>query len=76
MKHWWKWLCEFCFRKSNHNHLPVGWHLIWLSAVCPQCRKRVLEDGGYYFVCGGAYAQGKRDPRSTAALKIERERSE
>ena len=58
------WICEFCFRKAYTNVLPRGWDLVWQSAVCPKCVERVKEDGGYAVVKGGAYANGKRDPRS------------
>jgi hypothetical protein len=64
-KHWWKWVCEFCFKQSNHHRLPEKWELVWQSAVCPDCQKRVEKDGGYAVVKGGAYAKGKIDPRST-----------
>ncbi len=62
-KRYWKWVCEFCFKQSNHNILPSGWDLVWQSAVCPNCQKRVANDGGYFVVKGGAYAGTRRDPR-------------
>jgi len=59
----WKWICEFCFKKSYQNILPRKWDWAWQSAVCPSCRERVQKDGGYHIVKGGAYANGKPDPR-------------
>lgn len=64
---WFRWVCEFCFRKSNHRMLPEGWDLVWQCAVCPDCQRRVAKDGGYTVVNGGAYANGKPDPRATPA---------
>jgi len=61
----WKWICEFCFKKSYQRFLPDGWEWVWQSAVCPSCRKRVEKDGGYNVVKGGAYAKVP-DPRSVA----------
>jgi len=63
-KHWSKWLCEFCYKQSNRKNLPETWNLVWQSAVCPDCQKRVARDGGYGVVKGGAYANGKKDPRA------------
>ena len=62
-KRYWKWVCEFCFKQSNHFMLPAGWDLVWQSAVCPDCQNRVANDGGYFVVKGGAYAGTRRDPR-------------
>ena len=58
----WAWLCEFCFRVIAEGPLPSSWELVWQSAVCPECQKRVAERGGYAVVPGGAFAQGP-DPR-------------
>jgi len=57
------WVCEFCFETSHANILPSGWDLVWQSAVCPICQKRVDRDGGYHRVKGGAYAGYRNDPR-------------
>ncbi len=43
-KHWWKWVCEFCYRKSNRKILPKDWDLVWQSAVCPKCQERVKKN--------------------------------
>lgn len=59
-----QWVCEFCFKISKRNRLPAKWDFILQSAVCPQCQRRVQSDGGYGVVKGGAYANGKRDPRA------------
>ncbi len=56
------WICEFCFRFDYQNHLPGGWDFVLQSAVCPDCIKRVAEDGGYGVVPGGKYAMAP-DPR-------------
>jgi len=57
------WVCEFCFRTSTAGKsLPADWVLVWQSAVCPECQKRVAQDGGYGVVKGMAYATGP-DPR-------------
>lgn len=56
------WLCEFCYKTVYNNILPADWDLVWQSAVCPDCRERVAEDGGYWEVPCGAYAD-KPDPR-------------
>lgn len=63
-KHWWKWVCEFCYRQTNRKNLPRDWDLVWQCAVCPKCRVRVPLDGGYWKVVCGAYAGKKRDPRA------------
>jgi len=55
------WICEFCHRAVKGN-LPEDWDLVWQSAVCPECQKRVAKDGGYDVVVGGAYAMAP-DPR-------------
>ena len=57
------WVCEFCFKQSNDNILPIGWDIVWQVAVCPDCQKRVAKDGGYLMVKGGAYAGDIPDPR-------------
>ena len=65
-KQWWKWVCEFCFKKSNLNDLPDGWDLVWDCAVCPNCQKSLEKDSGHAIVKGGAYAKkGRRDPRAS-----------
>lgn len=61
--HWWNWVCEFCHRQSNRMELPPGWDLVLQSAVCPDCQRKVARDGGYAVVKGGAYADGRPDPR-------------
>jgi len=58
-----RWVCEYCFRTIYINSLPADWEFVWQSAVCPECRKRVKHDGGYFVVKGGAYATGP-DPRA------------
>ena len=58
------WICEFCFLQNTDAILPEGWDLVWQSPVCPSCRERVANDGGYAVVKGGAYAGGKPDPRA------------
>lgn len=66
-RHATRWVCEFCYRIFKGEILADGWDLIWQSAVCPDCQKRVQEDGGYHVVKGGAYAGRKRDPRERKA---------
>lgn len=58
------WVCEFCFDVSYMPILPAHWDLVWQCAVCTRCQKRVQQDGGYGVVKGGAYAEGKADPRA------------
>ena len=53
--------CEFCYKQVD-GKLPSDWDLVWQSCVCPDCKKRVKEDGGYNVVKGGAYSSGP-DPR-------------
>jgi hypothetical protein len=65
-EHRWKWVCEFCFRKSFKSLLPRNWDLVWQCAVCPRCQLRVAQHGGYTVVKGGAFADGKPDPRAEA----------
>lgn len=58
------WVCEFCFACLMDGDLPKDWDLVFLSAVCPSCQKKVKRDGGYGIVKGGAYSDGRRDPRT------------
>ena len=58
------WVCEFCFACLLDGDLPSDWDLVWLSAICPSCQKKVSDDGGYSEVKGGAYSNGRRDPRA------------
>lgn len=58
-----RWTCEFCYRTEDRDDLPAGWDLVWQSCVCPECIARVGRDGGYSVVKGGAYADGRPDPR-------------
>lgn len=58
-----KWICEFCYTRVYLDRLPDSWEFMWQSAVCPDCHKRVLADGGYSVVKGGAYAFEVPDPR-------------
>jgi hypothetical protein len=60
-----KWICEFCYTMLFTDRLPDGWDWIYQSAVCPECRERVAQAGGYHVVVAGAYAEGP-DPRSVA----------
>ena len=61
----WDWICEFCYRVLvNTPILLPEWDFVWQSAVCPECRHKVVADGGFYVVVGGAYANGP-DPRET-----------
>lgn len=57
----WDWICEFCF-KTVKGPIPPDWDFAHQSAVCPECRQKVMRDGGYGAVKGGAYATGP-DPR-------------
>lgn len=57
------WVCEFCHRRNHDRYLSHGWQFILQSAVCPDCAPRVMADGGYTIVPGGAYAAGTPDPR-------------
>jgi hypothetical protein len=57
------WICEFCFLICDENVLPSNWDFAFQSAVCPECKERVLTDGGYFKVKGGAYAESFIDPR-------------
>lgn len=61
------WICFFCFTYAQYRNLPDDWDLVWQSAVCPECQKRVQADGGYAVVVGGAYSDGKPDPRGNEA---------
>lgn len=57
------WVCEFCYDTVSDDDLPRTWDLVWQSAVCPRCQPRVMADGGYATVPGGAYAGDRPDPR-------------
>lgn len=57
------WICEFCYARYFGDVLPPEWDWIYQSAVCPVCRVRVQQDGGYHVVVGGAYAGDEPDPR-------------
>lgn len=59
----WAWICEFCYKTIKKGNLPKTWALVFQSAVCPSCQKKVQRDGGYYVVKCGCYANGKKDPR-------------
>ena len=58
------WVCEFCFACLLDGDLPSDWDLVWQSAICPSCQKKVSDDGGIFKVKGGAYSDGRRDPRT------------
>lgn len=58
----WPLICEFCYRQHHETEWPAGWDLVWQSAVCPECQRRVAADGGYGVVKGGSYATTP-DPR-------------
>lgn len=64
----WTWCCEFCYIVVLEGNLPKDWDLVWQSAVCPNCQNRVEADGGYAVVKGGAYSDGRTDPRSMPKL--------
>ena len=57
-----RWICEFCYTRAYVDHLPESWQLVFQSAVCIDCAKRVANDGGFSVVKGGAYAEVP-DPR-------------
>lgn len=58
-------VCEFCYRTDPAATLPDGWDLVWQSAVCDKCIKRgALKQ--QHTLKGGAWADGKADPRATA----------
>jgi hypothetical protein len=64
-KHWWKWVCEMCFKKTNRKILPVGWDLIWQSAICPACLVKLSKIPNWQAtVPGGYFSKGKKDPRA------------
>ena len=64
-KHWWRWVCEFCFKQINNKILPSSWDLVWQSAVCPCCKEKVAKNGGYGVVkCGSFAPSGRSDPRA------------
>ena len=58
-----RWVCEYCYRIFYGTRLPDDWDFVWQSAVCPDCKGKVAQDGGYGVVPGGKYAIGP-DPRS------------
>lgn len=60
------WVCEFCHETTPGDVLPPEWDWVFQSAVCPSCRVKVQADGGYHVVKGGAYAEGRPDPRAVA----------
>jgi hypothetical protein len=68
----WQWVCEFCFRTTNEDPLPLGWDWVWQSAVCPKCKVKVAEHGGYNVVRGGAFAGKRVDPRSLRERRKQR----
>ena len=61
------WICEFCYRPYYGDNLQDNWDIVWQSAVCPECQERVMNDGGYMKVVGGAYSFGA-DPRELTKL--------
>lgn len=63
------WVCEFCFACLLEGDLPTDWDLVFLSAVCPSCQKKVAQDGGYHSVPGGSYSDGRKDPRAYADIR-------
>lgn len=70
------WICEFCYMRAYTNLLPASWDLVFQSAVCSDCAKRVARDGGYHIVTGGTYAEVP-DPRAlTPADVVERPRKD
>ena len=60
------WVCEFCFACLLEGNLPDDWDLVFQSAICPSCQKKVAQDGGYHNVPGGSYSDERRDPRAYA----------
>jgi hypothetical protein len=56
------WVCHYCHVEIS-GAFPREWELVWQSPVCPGCWKRVPGDGGIAVVKGGAYADGRPDPR-------------
>ena len=58
-----RWVCEYCYRIFYGTKLPDDWDFVWQSAVCPDCKGKVAQDGGYGVVPGGKYAIGP-DPRA------------
>ena len=64
------WTCEFCHTVLLTGNLPTQWEIVFQSAVCPSCRARVEKDGGYHVVHGGAYAEGRSDPRALVQLDV------
>lgn len=64
------WTCEFCHAVLLSGNLPTQWDLVFQSAVCPSCRARVEKDGGYAVVKGGAYSEGRPDPRGLVQLEV------
>ncbi len=67
------WVCEYCFVCLLEGNLPDDWDLVFQSAVCPSCQKKAKRDGGYHKVFGGAYSNGRRDPRAILPQHILRE---
>lgn len=64
------WICEFCFTTVPEGEFPATWKWIWQSAVCPYCDARVMATpGNYNVVKGGAYANGKQDPRPVSSSR-------
>ena len=60
------WVCEFCFACLLGGDLPADWDLVFQSAICPSCQKKVAQDGGYHNVPGGSYSDERKDPRAYA----------
>jgi hypothetical protein len=66
----WSWICEFCFLTlpKSVTILPPDWDWAWQAAICPECRPRVAQDGGYAVVPGGKYASIP-DPREVFSVR-------
>ena len=62
------WVCEYCFACLLEGNLPDDWDLVFQPAVCPSCQEKVKQDGGYHKVFGGAYSDGRKDPRAYADI--------
>ena len=63
-KYWY--ICEYCFKEEMSVDCPPGWDMIMQCYICPRCLSRAKDEhpkDWISVVIGGAYANGKPDPR-------------